>query len=89
MCNSSPRDDDKKPLWLGLGGQEGTCHDPRQVFGLYCHFDINNYPINLGFHVTRLRSGYYAFAKTVAFDYASDADYQEPVLLRLIKALPF
>ena len=35
LLNGGLRDDDKKPLWLGPGGQEGPRHDCRQVFGLH------------------------------------------------------
>ena len=33
MYNGSPRDDDKRPLWLGLGVQECSRHDPRWELG--------------------------------------------------------
>ena len=41
----------------------------RQVFGLYRHFGINDYPIDLAFHVTRWQSKHRSSArKTVAFN---------------------
>ena len=52
LLNGGPRDDDKKPLWLSPEGQKGPHHNPRQVFGLHQHYGINDYPIDLAFHVT-------------------------------------
>lgn len=76
MCNGSLKNNDKKLLWLGLGGQKYIYHNLCQIFRLYQYFDIDNYPIDLAFQVTYWHSKYCSSVKKiVAFDCASEANY--------------
>ena len=87
MCDGGPRDDNKKPLWLGLKGQECFRHNIRQTFRwhweiffpdsvveLFKYASINNHLLALKDDLSGYLPAlqyYLSAGKMMAFDYTS------------------